>query len=244
MMKTAIFNDERWLRRAITWMIGGLAALSLLALAAQARTPPYRKASPIRVTEGRMAPGSFTSGAQTQERIKGNRAEQPPRAQSGKGLDPRAGQQIRLQPPNTIRLSVRYNKEYGYRSESGLFDAGPNSCGAFSISARLVSEQRQRDPIRITTEAKMREAAGFYVCDYVVSDLPFNQPVRIAVGLADSRNTPVEAWKGGTQPQPPRGYRRVILDATRQVTLTEEKPRAALVFEMIYDMPPLPSVPR
>src|SRR5678815_466811 len=110
MMKTAIFNDERWMRRPITWMIGGLAALGLLALAAQAQTPPYRKASPIRVTEGRMAPGNFTSGAQTQERIKDNRAEQPPRAQSGKALDPRAGQQIRLQPPNTIRLSVRYNK--------------------------------------------------------------------------------------------------------------------------------------
>ena len=145
----------------------------------------------------------------------------------------------KLQPPNTIRVSVQYKKEYGYRSERGLFDSGPNSCGAFSVSARPDTNDRKQDLIRITTEPKMRDSAGFYVCDYLISELPLAVPIRVDVGMADSRTTPIEAWMGGTQSEPPRRYRRVILDGTRYVTLTERSSRASLVFEMIYDLPPL-----
>jgi hypothetical protein len=147
----------------------------------------------------------------------------------------------KLQPPNTIKVAVRYKKEYGYKSERGLFDPGPNSCGAFTITAGLDAADRQRNPILIATEPKMRDSAGFYICDYLVSDLPLNESIRLFVGLADSRILPFEAWQGGTQPQPPRGYRRVIPDGTIFVTLTEREPRASFIFEMIYDLPPLKS---
>ncbi len=147
----------------------------------------------------------------------------------------------KLQPPNTIRVAARYKQEYGYKSERGVFDPGPNSCSAFTVAARLDTEDRQRNPILITTEPKMRNSAGFYICDYLVADLPLNEPIRLSVGLADSRIIPFEAWQGGTQPQPPQGYRRVIPDGTILVTLTEREPRASFIFEMIYDLPPLKS---
>ena len=150
----------------------------------------------------------------------------------------------RIQPPNTIRIAVRYKKEYGYKYESGVFaGTGPSSCSAFSVSAKLDSYDRQRDLIRITNEAKMRDSAGFYICDYLVSELPLNQPIRVVVSIGDARSPSVEAWLGGSQPQPPSGYQRTILDGSRVVTLTDSRPSASLVFEMIYDMPPLTSRP-
>ena len=149
----------------------------------------------------------------------------------------------KIQPPNTIRVAVRYKKEYGYKSDRGLFDPGPNSYSAFSISANLDTRDRQRDPILISNEGKMRDSGGFYICDYLVSDVPLNRPIIITIGLADPRMTPFETWKGGSQTQPPRGYRRVILDGTRSVTLTKREPRASIIFEMVYDLPPLTSKP-
>lgn len=148
-----------------------------------------------------------------------------------------------LQPPNSIRVAVRYKKEYGYKSDRGLFDPGPSSYSAFSISAKLETTDRPRDPLLISNEGKLRDSGGFYICDYLVSDVPLNETITIIIGLADQRITPFEKWKGGSQTQPPRGYRRVILDATQRVTLTKREPRASLVFEMVYDLPPLKSRP-
>ena len=149
----------------------------------------------------------------------------------------------KIQPPNSIRVAVRYKKEYGYKSDRGLFDPGPNSYSAFTISAKLDPIDRPRDPILISNEGRMREVEGFYICDYLISDVPLNENITITIGFADQRMTPFETWKGGSQTQPPRGYRRVILDATRQVKLTRREPRASIIFEMVYDLPPLNSRP-
>jgi hypothetical protein len=149
----------------------------------------------------------------------------------------------KLQPSNTIRVAVRYKKEYGYKSDRGLFDPGPSSYSAFSINVNVDSRDRQRDPVLISNQGKMRDTGGFYICDYLVSDVPLSRPITITIGLADPRITPFETWKGGSQTQPPRGYRRVILDGTRNVTLTEREPSTSLVFEMVYDLPSLTSRP-
>lgn len=145
----------------------------------------------------------------------------------------------KIQPPNSIRIAVRYKKEYGYQSEHGVFDPGPNSCGAFSVSVTPDTNDRRRDPIRITIEPKMRDTGGFYICDYLAEDLPLTEPIRVSVGMADSRTALVESWKGGAESTPPRGYRRTIPNGTTYLTLTESSSRASQVYEMIYDLPPL-----
>jgi hypothetical protein len=149
----------------------------------------------------------------------------------------------KIQQPNSIRVAVRYKKEYGYKSNEGLMGPGPSSYSAFKISAKLEETDYPRDPILISNEGRMRDSGGFYICDYLISDVPLNETITITIGLADPRITPFETWKGGSQTQPPRGYRRVILDATQRVKLTKREPRASIVFEMVYDLPPLKSRP-
>jgi len=96
------------------------------------------------------------------------------------------------------------------------------------------------------------------VCDFLITDLPLNAPIGVGVDLADHGSLPFEAWKGGSQAQPPLGQQRTIIigggrgsrvgrgdteteaapsplrDNTGTVTLTERQPRARLVFEMVY----------
>lgn len=149
----------------------------------------------------------------------------------------------KIQQPNSIRVAVRYKKEYGYKSNEGLVGPGPSSYSAFKISVKREESDYPRDPLLISNEGRMRDSGGFYICDYLVSDVPLNETITIAIRLADPRITPFEKWKGGSQTQPPRGYRRVILNATQPVKLTRREPSAAIVFEMVYDLPPLTSRP-
>jgi len=164
-----------------------------------------------------------------------------------------------LQPANTIQVQVRYKKEYGYKFDSDAFaGSGPSSCGAFSVSARPAPSVRQDHLYGIHNPGKMPESNGSYVCDFLITDLPLNAPIAVAVDLADYRSLPFETWKGGSQAQPPVGQQRTIIigggrgsrvtrgdtemlaapsppqDTTRTVTLTERQPRARLVFEMVY----------
>ena len=149
----------------------------------------------------------------------------------------------KIQQPNSIRVAVRYKKEYGYKSNEGLLGPGPNSYSAFKITVWVDTTSRRIDPFLISNDGRMRDSGGFYICDYLVSDLPLNETIIITISLADPRITPFERWKGGSQTQPPRGYRRVILNATQRVRLTESKPSASVVFDMAYDLPPLKSRP-
>ena len=137
-------------------------------------------------------------------------------------------------PSNAIRVNVRYRKEYGYHWTEGVFaGSGPTSCDEFSISARLGEEGdvRPRNPILIGGDSRMPESFGYYTCTYLVSDLPFNTPVRMIVTIPNNR----EAWQGGSQSQPPAGQERRIPDGNVTVTLTEAQPRATLTFEMVYE---------
>jgi len=147
-----------------------------------------------------------------------------------------------LQPENTIKVSVRYKREYGYLSDTNAFgNVGPTSCNAFSVSIAFGDGSvGQGNPARITGDSKMEEASGYYFCNYLVSDVPLDQPVRVSVDL--SRVEPTAVWKGGSQGQPPPGQQRTIIIVSGReggpLILTATQPRARQLFEMVYTSRP------
>ena len=148
-------------------------------------------------------------------------------------------ERITIQPLNSIRVQIKYRKEYGYRHSSNVFAPGPTSCGAFSISAVPGGPGRPRGPFRISdTDFKMTEANGYYVCNFVFANLPLNQEIRVLANVTNDPFWSTAAWEGGSQAQPPAGQQRRIPDGNVSVTLTEAQPRATLVFEMVYASPP------
>jgi len=139
-----------------------------------------------------------------------------------------------VEPRGSVSISIKYKKEYGYKSDSN--EAGPTSCQVFSVFARQYPSGRQDRPYPVTAEPKMRESDGYYVCEYVVNELPLNVSIQATASLAGARDEfATEAWQGGSQSQPPAGWRRVITwNTTTVVTLTKEKPTATVDFEMVY----------
>jgi hypothetical protein len=160
---------------------------------------------------------------------------------------------LTAQPPNSIQVQVRYKKEYGYKYDSGVFaGSGPSSCDAFSISAHPDPSVRQEHLFGIHKTDKMRESSGFYVCDFLITDLPLNALIKVSVDLAERRSLPFETWKGGSEAQPSSGQQRTIIivsgRASRErraqdetVTLTATQPSATRIFEMVYAPAPLTS---
>ena len=158
---------------------------------------------------------------------------------------------ITAQPLNSIQVQIRYRTEYGYKYDSGVFGgSGPSSCDAFSISAQPDPSVRQEHLFGIHKTDKMRESGGFYVCDFLITDLPLNAPIKVSVDLAERRSLPFETWKGGSEAQPSQGQQRTIIivsgRASREgraqdenVMLTETQPSATRIFEMVYAPAPL-----
>ncbi|MGH9931466.1 MAG: hypothetical protein ACREA9_19840, partial [Pyrinomonadaceae bacterium] len=105
------------------------------------------------------------------------------------------------------------------------------SCPAFSVSATPLSPV---DRLIETAIPFMREFNGSYVCSFLVSYLPLNQPINVSVGMVDDQMSLVGKWQGGTQPQPKPGQQRTIPNGSRTVTLTAAQSRVRLEFEMVY----------
>ena len=147
-----------------------------------------------------------------------------------------------FQPENTIKVSVKYKKEFGYLGDSNAFGyVGPTSCSAFSVSVAVGDGSAgQKNPFRISSDSKMEETDGYYFCSYLVSEIPLNQPIRVSVGLAGVNQ--FAAWKGGSQAQPPPGQQRTIIIVSGReggpLTLTATQPRARQLFEMVYTSQP------
>jgi hypothetical protein len=143
-------------------------------------------------------------------------------------------------PENSIQVRVRYRNELGYKDTTNAFGSvGPTSCSAFSIS---VSEpdgsERRRHPLPISTDSRMADVSGYYICSYLISELPLDQSIGVTVRVASvDASAP---WNGGDAAQPPTGERRTILDASRTATLNATMPRARLSYEMVYA--PLPRI--
>jgi hypothetical protein len=137
------------------------------------------------------------------------------------------------QPENSIKVRVRYKKEFGYKGEASAFgNVGMTSCNAFSVSAAVADGLRRRNPIPISSDSKMAEAGDYYICSYLVSEIPLDQSISISVGVSGSDLS--AAWQGGGNSQPPAGQQRTILDPTRTAALNSHQPRARLSYEMVY----------
>jgi hypothetical protein len=147
-----------------------------------------------------------------------------------------------LQPENTIKVTVRYKKEFGYVGDTNAFGyVGPTSCSAFSVSVVMGDGSAgQQNPFRISSDSKMEERDGYYFCTYLVSDIPLNQPVRVSVSLSSLDQSGV--WKGGSQAQPAPGQQRTIIIVSGReggpLILTATQPRATQLFEMVYTTQP------
>jgi hypothetical protein len=143
-------------------------------------------------------------------------------------------------PENSIQVRVRYKKEFGYKDTTNAFGPiGPTSCSAFSISlSEPDGSERRRHPLRISSDSRMADVNGYYICTYLISDLPLDQSLGVSVRVS---STDLSApWNGGDSAQPPTGERRAILDAMRTATLSVNMPRARLSYEMVYA--PLPRI--
>jgi hypothetical protein len=80
----------------------------------------------------------------------------------------------------------------------------------------------------------MADAGDSYICSYLVSDLPLDQPVNVHVDVSDR----VGPWLGNGQIQPPPGEQRVVANGSQTVTLKAIQNRARLNYDMTYG--PLP----
>jgi hypothetical protein len=147
-----------------------------------------------------------------------------------------------FQPENTIKVSVRYKKEFGYVSDSNAFGyVGPTSCSAFSVSVVIGDGSTQRlNPTRVSSDSKMEDTGGFYICNYLLSDIPFNQPTRVSVSMSGRDQS--GAWKGGSHVQPAPGQQRTIIIVSGRegdpLVLTATRPRARQLWEMVYTSQP------
>ena len=129
------------------------------------------------------------------------------------------------QPADSIRVEIRYDKSLGYKLD------GPTSCIAFSVYATTDPPPPNDRPIAIRREDAMTETNGAYVCEFLLLQVP-RGPVTVVAEMHEGEAT--AAWRGGTQPAPPSGWRREIADGRRVVTITETEPRASVTFVMAY----------
>jgi hypothetical protein len=151
--------------------------------------------------------------------------------------DSAASRKLALRDADSIRVEIHYPVAYGYKNAHGLFDPGPNSCDVFQVSAVTAGanrDARQPEPIRVAVQPRMRSSNDEYICDYLISDLPENQPITVQARVGGARETSTEAWLGGSQPQPAPGESRIIDDGSRSVTLTASTASARLAFNMQY----------
>jgi hypothetical protein len=78
----------------------------------------------------------------------------------------------------------------------------------------------------------LEQAGDYYVCNYVVSQVPLDQAIAVNVTVSDSDL--MSAWVGGGEPQPQTGQQRTVVDAIKTATLNTSQPRARLSYEMVY----------
>ncbi len=139
---------------------------------------------------------------------------------------------VTTQPASSIRVEVRYDVTYGYKAESGAFGGtGPTSCDAFSVVPTPEQPPPADRPVVISRNAQMVESGGAYVCEFLLSVLPLG---KVTVETRVHEDDLTAPWRGGTQSQPPSGWRREIADGTRVVTLTDAEPRGSLSLVMRY----------
>lgn len=164
-------------------------------------------------------------------------------------------------PPYSVRGKIRWRKEYGvipmgpgnsqpavYPCGVAYFVAAMKTVGAPGSFGRLTTVAYTPDLPNKITEAP--DEGGYYVCNYIIPNLPTNTNLLIMAGMGGVLLLPemsrdpyywTAPWIGGSQPQPPPGYERAFI-GSRSVTLTDGAPRATVDFELVYR--PIATPPR
>jgi hypothetical protein len=146
--------------------------------------------------------------------------------------------------PNSIRVRIRYQKEYGYITTKSFNDDGPYSCNAFTIDAGVWAGEagigrpktgNELDVLMtITSPVSMRVNGGYYVRDFTITSVPLNEPIIVKASMVSNPKILTTRWRAGSQPQPPPGSERMILNGSSKLRLTKSDPTASVDFEMVY----------
>jgi len=158
--------------------------------------------------------------------------------------------------PNSIRVRIRYQKEYGFITTKSFNDDRPYSCHAFSVNGDVWSGQpgtfgRPKTGnelevlMTITSPISMRVNGGYYVCDFTITSVPLNELIIVKASMINDSKLLTGRWPAGpagSQPQPPPGSERLILNGKTNVRLTKSETSATVDFEMVYH--PISAPPR
>lgn len=148
--------------------------------------------------------------------------------------------------PNSIRVRIRYQKEYGYLTSNNPGNQAPYSCNAFTVDASVWSGEpgtfgRPKTGSELNVLMTiigppnlMRVDTGYYVCDFTITSVPLNEPIIVSSSMVNNSRVLTGRWRDGSQPQPPPGSERLILNGKKNVRLTKREPSTTIDFEMIY----------
>jgi hypothetical protein len=151
-------------------------------------------------------------------------------------------------PPNSIRVRIRYRKEYGFITTKWFNSDGPYSCHAFSVDGRVWLGEpgtfgrpktgNEFDVLMTIVQPDlMREEGSYYVCGFTIEGVPLNELIIVKASMVANSKMLTSRWPAGpagSQPQPPPGSERMILNGSSKVRLTRSDPTAILDFEMVY----------
>jgi hypothetical protein len=150
--------------------------------------------------------------------------------------------------PNSIRVRIRYRKEYGFITTKWINSDRPYSCQAFSVDGRVWTGEpgtfgrtktgNELDVLMTLVQPDvMREEGDYYVCGFTIEAVPLNELIIVNASMAGNSKMLTSRWPAGpagSQPQPPPGSERMILNGSSKVRLTRSDPTAILDFEMVY----------
>jgi hypothetical protein len=153
--------------------------------------------------------------------------------------------------PNSIRVRIRYQKEYGYLTSNKPGNQEPYSCNAFTVDAgvwsgepgtfgRAKTGNELNVVMTIASPSLMRVDSSYYVCDFTITAVPLSEPITVSSSMINNSKLLTGRWRDGSQPQPPPGSERLILNGKKNVSLTKSNPSATLDFEMVYRPVQLP----
>jgi hypothetical protein len=158
---------------------------------------------------------------------------------------------------STIIGKIRWRKEYGLPSiDGGRTPDKATNCTAIRVLATVQEGApgtfgKSVNVGYIALQNEPTEEEAYYTCSYSITDrnndLPRNRNIAVSAFLGPYANPDLNraltmgVWYGGSEPQPPIGYQRVV-DGGRGVTLTDNAPRATVDFEVVFR--PVPQGPR
>lgn len=133
-------------------------------------------------------------------------------------------------PNNSVRLIIKYDKNYGHADTRTAFGDDPHACTAFAVSVTPATAAPSTKLIAIPSTGRLSSTEEQYTCEYIIADVPQDFPLAIDVSPRD----PTGAWIDGSDAQPPAGQQRTIPNSKRTVTVTKAQSRVRIDYEMVY----------